>query len=114
MRQDLVTQPIRIKEDVYLCWNGEVYETQNDPNVWNHETSDTRLVANELEIIFAQEEEDNATIRRKISEVMATFHNAEFSFLILTKTSVSMLVGSFAGTWYCSKLIGPLVVSSLL
>lgn len=87
MRKELVSQPVSLTENCYLCWNGEIYETAgNDEQVWNYETSDTLLLAKRLKDSSFDRNEDEAC--KEISKVMATLYNAEFGFLILTKSSV--------------------------
>jgi asparagine synthetase B (glutamine-hydrolysing) len=92
MRQELVTQPVRLGDrNCYMCWNGEVYQASEQPDVWNYETSDTLLVANQLQSILNPTETDQCskeTTSQEISKIMGRFYNAEFAFLILTPEAV--------------------------
>lgn len=86
MRKELVTQPVKIADDTFLCWNGEIYETRDNTKLWQYGTSDTLFVADQLKPAF-ENYSDDATVEH-IAETMATFHNAEFAILILTKSSI--------------------------
>jgi asparagine synthetase B (glutamine-hydrolysing) len=86
MRQELVTQPVKIHDNTFLCWNGEIYETCYKDEMWQYETSDTLLVAEQLESAF--ENENDGTTSKRIAEIMAKLYNAEFAVLVLTKSYV--------------------------
>ena len=94
MRHDLMQQPVRIVDGVYLCWNGELYQTldndDNEEEVWNYEMSDTKMVANRLRDIFSEENNnhDDKQIQKSIANTMSSFYNAEFAFLIVTPSRV--------------------------
>jgi asparagine synthetase B (glutamine-hydrolysing) len=123
MRHDLVQQPVRLftktnneneddnnidDDDMYLCWNGEIYQTIEDDKAWDYEISDTQLVANILEQALGRvvrvrdnrddrvSEDDGAspspssssTAATAIANTMSSLYNAEFAFLILTPTCV--------------------------
>ena len=107
MRKDLVTQPVQVFSsdgdvsnihdinECYLCWNGEVYETSEKPDIWNYETSDTLLVAKQLQSIIrsgltADQDPTNLTTAfgQEVAKIMGRLTNAEFAFLILTNKFV--------------------------
>lgn len=102
MRQELVPQPVTIGEDMYLCWNGEIYESSLTDNqdegkseqLWMYETSDTLVVKKALEAALLEtsadiDDTDEAdVVGTAIAKVMARFHNAEFACLILAKGNI--------------------------
>ncbi|KAL3942682.1 MAG: hypothetical protein SGBAC_003166 [Bacillariaceae sp.] len=98
MRHELIPQPLEIQEDMYLCWNGEIYESSSsssqDEELWAYETSDTLLVKAALETALLElpkgdDTGDNSIhVGNVIAQVMSKFHNAEFACLILTKDNV--------------------------
>lgn len=81
-----MTQPVKIHDNTFLCWNGEIYETCYKDEMWQYETSDTLLVAEQLESAF--ENENDGTTSKRIAEIMAKLYNAEFAVLVLTKSYV--------------------------
>ena len=94
MRQDLIPQPVHLDDDrkSYLCWNGEAYQTVEQPNGWNYDKSDTLLVANQLRTMFELGEIDDGTreetFQGEIAKIFGGFYNAEFAFLIVTPDGV--------------------------
>eukprot|EP00980_Cylindrotheca_fusiformis_P007655 scaffold1605_cov141-Cylindrotheca_fusiformis.AAC.18 len=86
MRQELVKQPVEIADEVFLCWNGEVYETWDDTETWQYGVPDTLLVAGELKKDLKDLNDD--ITGTQVARVIAKLRNAEFAMLILTKSNV--------------------------
>lgn len=102
MRHELIPQPVPFGDDMYLCWNGEIYESslsdkqdeEMTDQLWMYETSDTLVVKEALERALGAISIDNdamdggEVVGTAIAKVMAKFHNAEFACVILTKDNI--------------------------
>ncbi|CAJ1930843.1 unnamed protein product [Cylindrotheca closterium] len=101
MRHELIPQPVQIKDDMYLCWNGEIYESnlpssqdeEQHEELWEYETSDTLIVKEALKVALLEQTigddiDDGRNIGNAIAQVMSKLHNAEFACLILTKDNI--------------------------
>eukprot|EP00934_Nitzschia_sp_Nitz4_P003288 Nitzschia sp. Nitz4//scaffold69_size99277//70319//72115//NITZ4_004642-RA/size99277-processed-gene-0.39-mRNA-1//-1//CDS//3329556742//3278//frame0 len=89
MRKTLQTQPLTISSDKsvsYFCWNGEVYEaTECGESGGDYETSDTQLVASQLERHAFQ---DNSLSPERVASVFGSLFNAEFAFILVDSNKI--------------------------
>ena len=99
----LVPQPVSLKNGVF-CWNGEVYEMDEEEI---NSVSDTNILSAMLD------EKECATLQ-DIAAVMGRVSNGEFAFCVVNETSVfygrdqwgrrSLLVSESKDTWRLSSV----------
>jgi asparagine synthetase B (glutamine-hydrolysing) len=114
MREHLIPQPVQINTDtdVFLAWNGEVYQIQNDKgeieDVWAYQQSDTEVIAKLVRDAIQQSENDdkdttnkntntntNNNLLIRLAGMLSTLVNAEFAFCLLTAEAVYYARDSF-------------------
>ncbi|GKY97199.1 hypothetical protein MPSEU_000678300 [Mayamaea pseudoterrestris] len=95
MRRELVQQPVCIQQDVYLAWNGEVYQTiGNDDSdtisdSYASEESDTNLVAGMIrQCMQEQNENQDADMAAAIVETFARLVNAAYALVVVTPSAI--------------------------
>lgn len=117
----LTPQPVLLQNNGVFCWNGEVYEMDDDEDMssdsdrYNNSVSDT-------EVLSAMLNEQGCTTLQDIAAVMSRVSNGEFAFCVVNNTTVfygrdqwgrrSLLVSESVDTWTLSSVaLGPLTLS---
>jgi asparagine synthetase B (glutamine-hydrolysing) len=101
MREHLIPQPVQIDTNVFLAWNGEVYQIRNEKgeieDVWRYQQSDTELIAKLVREAIEQDDSGiNAeSLLTRLAGVLSTLVNAEFAFCLLTPEAVYYARDSF-------------------
>jgi asparagine synthetase B (glutamine-hydrolysing) len=118
MREHLIPQPVQIDtnsdsdsgSNVFLAWNGEVYQIRNDSgeieDVWTYEQSDTELIAKLVRQAIEHDgrsstststsaDGDSQSLLTRLAGVLSTLVNAEFAFCLLTPEAVYYARDSF-------------------
>ena len=83
-------QPVSLEKGVF-CWNGEVYQIQQEDESIQEldaDTSDTELLTNMLNDALPQDKDESSSMLQTIANVLSRVVNGEFAFCVVNETNV--------------------------